>query len=133
MTLICAEVIFASSPLSQSLTHHHWAKELARSYKRRAPHTCTLSQGAGDPASSPIRMGPLFPEAAPRNSVARGCHPLLIFPGAAFSLSQKGITIHFCPSWEWEGHWPRKTLSYRVVGQYCKRILQDSGFSSLDP
>ena len=30
MTLICEEVIFASSPLSQSLTHHHWAKELAR-------------------------------------------------------------------------------------------------------
>lgn len=68
MTLICEEVIFASSPLSQSLTHHHWAKELARSYKRRAPHTCTLSQGAGDPASSPIRMGPPLPEAAPRNS-----------------------------------------------------------------
>lgn len=88
MTLICEEVIFAS-PLPQSLTHHHWAKEPARSYKRRAPDTCTLSQGAGDPASSPIRMGPLFPEAAPRKSVARGCHPLLTFPEAAFSLLER--------------------------------------------
>lgn len=111
INMICSYFLLFFPP-PNSLTRHHWAKDLARSYERRAPHIHTPHLRCWGPASSPT--GTLtFPGAAPWNSVPWAVIPLLshilahISRGSSLLSFGSELQSVFHSTWEWGGYWPR--------------------------
>lgn len=80
-------IISCFFPLLQSLIHHHWAKELARSYRRKAPHLHTsCPKVLGTCLLHPLGWACLSQELLPGTLRPGAVIALLTFPEAAFSL-----------------------------------------------
>lgn len=109
--MICSYFLLFFPPPNY-LTRHYWAKELARSYERRAPHIHTPHLRCWGPASSP-HWDTRFPRSCSLELCALAVIPLLshilahISRGSSLLSFGSELQSVFHSTWEWGGYWPR--------------------------